>query len=305
MAFVPPMPPRVGVRLAHAVVQTIADREGIDVLHVKGPAVNSALLLAEPESRSHARVDEPARRERQSGDADILVRPEQVEDLIEAMKRHDWSLEVDFADGSTFRHAATLSHTWLAPVDVHRYFPGFAGDPAHVFERMWASRGSQAIAGRPCSVPSVTAQRLLLILNAVRAGPLGRAEIDRLWWRADASERLAVETLAHQASAEVALAAATGNLDDFIKDRQYDLWAALSAGDASRAVLWRARVKAQPNWRASLAEGVRLLVPNARRVAFRLGRQPTKRELLSALVSRLVTGARELLEVALTRVRMR
>ncbi len=38
------MPPSVGIRFAHAALQVLADDNGIDLLHIKGPAVDDSLL---------------------------------------------------------------------------------------------------------------------------------------------------------------------------------------------------------------------------------------------------------------------
>ena len=68
------LPIRVRVAMAHAALQVMADEAGIDVLHIKGVAVDPAL-----------------RSDRQSGtDADLLVRPAQVEPLIEIMTARGW-----------------------------------------------------------------------------------------------------------------------------------------------------------------------------------------------------------------------
>ena len=42
------MPPAVGIRFAHAALQVLAEDHGIDLLHIKGPAVDDSLLEARP-----------------------------------------------------------------------------------------------------------------------------------------------------------------------------------------------------------------------------------------------------------------
>ena len=211
---------------------------------------------------------------------------------MEAMSQHGWMLKVDFADGSAFEHAATLGHPLMAHVDAHRRFPGFGLDSERVFQTFWRDRQTLPIAGYPCSVPNPTAQRLVLILNAVRGGPVRQAEIDRLWADATPQEQEAVMELAAETGAQVALAAATGNLDDYAGFREHDLWKVLSTGQTSPVAVWRARVRAQPTVRAALREAVKLLVPNPRRLAFQLGRPLTRRELAAAWVERFGQGLR-------------
>lgn len=177
---------------------------------------------------------------------------------------------------------------------MHRRFPGFGDDSEAVFDALWSGRRAFDIAGRPCTVPDPTAQRLVLMLNAVRGGPARQSEIDRLWTDATPQERAAVERLAAETGAQVALAAATGNLADYSAHREHDLWKVLSSGQTSQVALWRARVRAQPTVRAALREAVKLLVPNPRRLAFQLGRPLTRRELAAAWAQRLGEGLRAL-----------
>lgn len=290
-----PMPVRVGVRLAHATIQVLAEQARIDVLHIKGPAVNAALLApCLDQCAAEAPSTEAAVVERSSVDADVLVRPEQVHTLISTMLHHGWSLTVDFADGSSFEHAATLNHPQLAPVDVHRSFPGFGSEASAIFEVLWSARTRVDIAGYGCWVPDVTAQRLILLLNAVRGGPHRRDEIEFLWGGASQSEREAVLRLASRTGASVALAAATGNLQDYSNHREYDLWRMLSSGGGSLVGLWWARVRAQPTLTGAIREATKRLLPNARRLAVQLGRPVTRREVVAAWGQRLSRAMRAL-----------
>lgn len=296
------MPLKVGVRLTHAAVQAIADSAGIDVLHIKGPAVDPGLLAMVERVDSDGRtVLEPV--DRSSIDVDVLVRPSQVQDLIGAMRRHEWTLKVDFPDGSSFEHAATMAHPRLVHVDVHRSFPGFGHDAAAVFDRLWHDRRLSEIAGIPCAVPDETAQRLVLILNAVRGGPSRRSEIDRLWDRASDEDRAAVQRLADETGAQVALAAATGRLAEYRTSREHDLWELLASGQSAPVAMWKARVRAQPTVRAAVREGVKRVVPNAGRLALRLGHAPSRRELAAAWVDQARTGARAVRDVVRQKAR--
>lgn len=283
------MPWSVGIRFAHAAVQALADDHGVDVLHIKGPAVDESLLDGE----------------RQSIDADVLVRPTQVGDLIAAMHEHGWRTQYRFEDGSAFEHASTLVHPFLAPVDVHRWFPGVDADPELAFDRFWADRHVADLAGVPCAVPSVAAQRLLLIIHAARAGRLNHGDISRGWGAASDGERAAVIEVADAVGARVALAAGTGHLHEHVGARGHELWKVLSTGDPSKAHLWVARVGAAPTRRAALRTAVRLLMPNRQRMEVSLGRPPTRREVAGAYFSRLRRGAREIVPAIRAMVRER
>ena len=138
----------------------------------------------------------------------------------------------------------------------------------------------------PCPVPSVTAQRLVLIVHAARGGDLDHPDIRRSWTAATDAEREAVQQLALDVGAEVALAAGTGRLDEYVGARGYELWLALSTGERSLLRIWMARVKAAPTRRAAVRTAVRLLLPNPHRMEATLGRPPTARELSGAYVAR-------------------
>jgi len=278
------MPWSVGIRFSHATLQVLAEDAGVDLLHIKGPAVDDALLGGGP---------------RQSIDADVLVRPSHVDRLIATMHAHAWATMYRFEDGSAFEHASTLVHPVLAPVDVHRMFPGIGAGADDAFERLWADRHEVEIAGLRCPVPSVAAQRLLLIVHATRAGALGHRDIRRSWDDATDEQREEVRRLAEDLGADVALAAGTGRLDEMVGRPGYHLWRALSSGERSLARVWLARVRAAPTRRAAMRTALHLLLPNRRRMETRLGRPPTGREVAAAYFSRSRAGTREL--VALLR----
>jgi hypothetical protein len=271
------MPWSVGIRFSHAALQALADDHGVDLLHIKGPAVDDILGGAT----------------RQSIDADVLVRPAHVERLVAAMHEHGWRTQYRFEDGSAFEHASTLVHAFLAPVDVHRRFPGIDGESAAAFDRLWADRTITDLAGMPCAVPSLAAQRLVLIVHATRAGDLNHPDIQRSWKGATDEERRSVTELAGEIGAGLALAAGTGTLHEHAGERGYHLWLALSSRDASRGRLWLARVRAAPTRRAALRTAVRLVVPNRHRMETVLGRPPTTGEVAAAYATSARRGARE------------
>lgn len=260
------MPSSVGIRFSHAALQVIAEDNHVDLLHIKGPATDVSLG---GDTRS-------------SIDADVLVRPAHVERLVTAMRQHGWTTKYRFEDGSAFEHASTMVHPVLAPVDVHRRFPGVDADPSLAFDRLWADRAVADLAGLPCPVPSVTAQRLVLIVHAARAGSLTDPDITRAWVEADPAQRLEIDALADEVGATLALAAGTGRLEEHRGERGYELWRVLSTGEASRSRLWVARVKAAPTRRQAARTAVRLVLPNRHRMEASLGRPPTPSEVVFA-----------------------
>ena len=280
------MPLDVSIRLTHASVQTLAEDAGVDLLHIKGPSLHPA-LGGRQESRPSgaAVVDRQARR--RSVDVDVLVRPSHLSRFIGRLHAHGWSTKFDFEDGSAFEHAATMRHPRHALLDVHRSFPGIGADPDVAFDRLWADRAETPIAAYPCPVPSLTAQRLILLLHAARMNAQNAEDIRRAWTDSTPQERTTLEGLARELHAEVALAAATGNLDRFRLRREHGLWAALSSGETSRRRLWWARVRAERTGTRAVRMALRLVLPNKRRMAAWLGRPPTRRELLRAYAERL------------------
>lgn len=297
------MPRSVGIRFAHAAVQVLAVEHGIDVLHIKGPAVDESLLRLAVRAAADADGAPPGRLARTSSDADVLVRPSHVSRLMEVMHEHGWTTRYRFEDGSAFEHAATLMHPYLAPLDVHRWFPGVGLDPEAAFDRLWRDRHLATIAGQPCAVPSVTAQRLILMVHAARGGVAGHRDVTRSWVDASDTDRSQVQRLATELRAEVAVAAATGRLDDFRSHREHALWALLSSGETSRLKLWAARVRAAPTTREAVRTGIRLVLPNPHRLAQALGRPPTARELAAAYARRARLGLVEVRRVVTDRRR--
>lgn len=288
------MPISAGIRLGSAALQVIADDHGIDLLHVKGPAVHESLL--EVVTRTDPVTGDTASRPlpRPSVDVDILVRPCHIERLFAAMRAHGWEMAYRFQDGSAFEHASTWLRQGLSSADVHRAFPGIGIDATTAFDVLWSERSQVLVAGYPCPVPSVTAQRLILILHAVRGGDLAGGDIRRTWGAATPEQRDAVDALAARLRAQVALAAATGRLEQYKDAREYALWRVLSTGDPSRLALWWARVRAQPNLWAAVRTAVWLLVPKPGRLRRTLGREPTFRELVQAWRGQIRLAVREL-----------
>lgn len=296
------MPVSAAIRLGSAALQALADDHGVDLLHIKGPAVDTSLLEVVSSTDPDTGVTVQRARPRPSIDADILVRPSHVTRMFEAMGEHGWQLAFRFEDGSAFEHASTWVREGLASADVHRSFPGIGADPQAAFEHLWSERGQVLIAGYPCQVPSLAAQRLILILHAVRGGQLASGDILRSWHDATDAQRAEVDALALTLKAEVALAAATGRLEAYRHRREYALWQVLSTGDRSRLRLWTARVRAQPDPISAVRTAVWLVAPKSGRLRQSLGREPTLREIATGWSNQLGVAGREL-RAALRRTR--
>lgn len=287
------MPLHAGVRLGSAALQVLADDAGIDVLHVKGPSVDPSLLSltthVDPVTGDSFQQYVP----RSSVDVDLLVRPAHVERLFDTLRGHAWKMAYRFEDGSAFEHASTWLREGLASADIHRTFPGIGVEPEVAFERLWADRGQAVIGGYPCVIPSLTAQRLILILHATRGGDLTGPDLRNAWERATPEQRAELDALAAELRAEVAVAAGTGRLDQHRDAREHDLWRALSTGDHSRLVLLRARVKAQPTFARRARTAFALMAPKPGRLRHGLGREPTPREVVAAWATQVRLAAGE------------
>lgn len=273
------------VAFAHAAVQVIAEDHDIDLLHIKGPAIDHSLQRI-PGAGDASTI-------RLSADADVLVRPEHVTRLSEALSRHGWRRHFDFDDGSPFGHAATWGHDRVGFLDVHRFFPGIEREPAAAFDTLWEGRERRDIAGIPCDVPPTTAQRLIMIVHAARGrGLRDRSDIEVAWTAATDADRRAVEVLAETLHARVALYAGIGRLAELEHAHSYPLWRELTHPSPSLLSMWWARVRAEPDLLRGARKGVHLLLPNTRRMETWLGRPPTRREVASAYVDRLTLGGR-------------
>lgn len=291
------MPLFVATRLAHATVQSLADPLGCDVLHIKGPAVDESLL--------DVRKSDGTPVARRSTDADIWVNPRQVDRLVSTMHKHGWSTLFRFEDGSPFEHASTMVHPILGYVDVHRAFPGIGVASQQAFDQLWRDRQTVLIAGRPCSVPSLAAQRLILILHAARHRVIPESpDIRRTWHDAGPQEREELLQLARVLQAEVALAAGTGRLEEFRGRRDYRLWKLLSSGGHySLFAMWVARIRAARGPREAVRTAFRLVLPKRQRLAVNLGRPPTRREVVTAYLDQLKLVRIELSKVLKRRSR--
>ena len=142
-------------------------------------------------------------------------------------------------------------------------------------------------------MPSLAAQRLILLLNSAR-GATRHSDVVTTWELGSRAERQQVRDLAAHLDAEVALAAALGELDGYAGRREHDLWQVLSAGTGTPLRLWWAHVKAEDNVWAAIRRGVVLAFPKPDRMSRAAGHELRGGELIWAYWSRLVTAARPL-----------
>jgi Uncharacterised nucleotidyltransferase len=263
------VPLSVRLRFGHAAVQYLADETGVDVLHIKGMAVD-------PELRPSMQ---------RSSDVDVMVRPEHVARLDRALREHGWRLYSTFEFGSPFGHAQTYLHDSWGYVDIHRFFPGIRLAPARAFDRLWADHVTRAIAGVGCPVPSLPAQALLLILNAGRSRATDRPDVVVAWRDATDERKEQIEALVADLDAPVAFSAAVGGLERYRGERDYRLWKVTSEG-GSRSEEWWARVRAAPTFAAALRVIARAPLVNVDHLAHRLGRRPTRLEIVTEFFAR-------------------
>lgn len=278
----PTVPVRLRVHLAHATVQAIADEAGADILHIKGPAVDPTL-------RPHGRS---------SADADVLVRPAHLKRFFAALHRHDWRHVKKLRAGGLVQHSANWHHGQLGQMDVHVRFPGIQIAPAEAFEVLWRNRGEREIAGRPCVVPDVVGQRLILLLHAARDLRHYQADVQSAWLAASDAERDDVRALACLLDAEVALAVATGHLEEFRDRPEYALWRLYADGATTSTGFKRmvAEMRATPaGYKMARVRvvgyslGTLLHVPQ--RLSNQLARRPTPHEIAAGYVALIRRGA--------------
>ncbi len=273
------IPTAVRVELAHAAVQRLAESVAVDVLHIKGPAVH------------------PGLRTRASGgsDVDVIVRPADVDRLMATLHDHGWEVETTFGAGSVFDHAANLYHPSWGLLDVHRHYPGMDRDPAHAFETLWSTRGSVDLAHVPCPVPDPLSQSLVLLLHAARTprGNLVHPDVAPNWTDRTPEERDRLRALAAETGATVALAAATGTIDEYAGTPEAALWEVFAHG-GDRIDEWGARLRAARGPRAKASVAARALRVNRYYLGQRLGHPPSRREVAVEFFRRFAAAGRAL-----------
>lgn len=282
MSDLPTVPVTLRVHLAHATVQAIADSAGADILHLKGPALDPALGASRPPST----------------DADVLVRPSHVKRLFAGLKEYGWHQVLPLRAGGVAQHSANWYHGQLGQLDIHVRFPGIQRAPGDAFDLLWQVRRVVEIAGRPCLVPGLDAQRLVLLLHAARAIPQHAGDVAIAWTDASATERHSLQNLARELDAEVALAAATGRLEEYRDRPEYEYWRIHADGADAAGKLKRthAAIKAVP--RGYRLPRLRILAHELisplrvrRRLSIELRRRPTLQEVARGYAALVRRGA--------------
>lgn len=264
--------------LAHAAIQAHADHAGVDTLLIKGCATDERLCV-------------PGRI---STDVDVLVHPEHASRFIADLTSAGWCTLTTFRTGSIFRHAQTMRHPAWGLVDVHRFFPGFQGEASATFRALWRDRMRTTIAGYPCAVPSLVDQALLLVVHAARGAMTIRQDVTHLRGVLSPQEWEVLRQRAEWLNAQVAFAAATGQLHDYRHDPSHDLWAVLSRG-GTRSQEWRARLRAAGTLRGKIRLALGAPLPNLDHLRLDLEREPTPLEIAQATVQRPAQAVNELI----------
>lgn len=251
------LPQDMRIRLGHALVEYTARTHKVRLLHIKGYAVDPGLYPAG----------------RRSSDIDVLVRPADVDTLLDLLMAGGWRPVTGFKSGSLFRHAATLWHDSWGYIDVHRAFPGVGVPPAVFFDELWASRKVRVIADVDCTVPSPRHQALIIVLHAGRDPQRGASDVSHLRSTLPNEGWQCVEAETSRFGAGLAFAAATGRLADHQGHPEHDLWAAVSTG-SSRVELLRARARAANCFPRRLGIVMSGLLPNRDHLRMSLRREP-------------------------------
>lgn len=270
------IPLGVRLRLGRAAIQTIAERAGADVLHIKGDAVDPQLR---PDQRT-------------GSDIDILVRPAHVTVLDRALRAYGWKVYSTYANGSPFGHAQTYVHRLWGYLDLHRKFPGIGLDPGAAFDRLWRDRLTMEFGRTRCPVPARTDQATVLALNAARGRSDSLQDLRRVWFDASASERAEVEYVVAELDARTAFDAAIGQLDRHRGERDYRLWKAVSE-NGTRLEEWRGRFSAASSLGQRLSILLKAPMVNVEHLGHELGRPPRPREVVREFFARPVRGVRE------------
>jgi hypothetical protein len=265
------------VHLAHAAVETLALDAGVDLLHIKGPALLPGLR----------------RPGRQSTDVDVLVAPGHARALAAALTAHGWDQRSDLETGSAFQHAANWFHENWGYVDVHALWPGPQAGPAEVYAAFAEGAHTQEIAHVPCRVPHRTAQILILVLHTARTTG-SSDDLELAWYGASDDQRAAVHALAVRLRAETAFRVGLGELH-VTDDRTADLWRYYALG-GTRLEEWRARVRAAPNRRDAARVLVSAVLVNRDHLRMELGHPPSRREVAARQWQRVRVLAAELVD---------
>lgn len=273
------VPLSVVCELAHGVAQDIADEVGVDLLHLKGAALDP-------------RLSWPGRT---FSDADVLVRPDHIARWLRALTARGWQVETSFEHGSPFAHAATMQHPLWGYLDVHRSWPGLDLSPAEAFDRLWSTRTSIALAALPCAVPQLVDQAVVQCLHAARSGhpmPSSLPAVQACWSQHDLRAR--VEARVEALRADVGYAVLTGTLDAYASHPDHALWVAISQPQG-RVAEWVARVRRERSPVAAARMLGRAFLVNVEHLEVVLGHPPTRVDVAREFARRLRQAAVEVI----------
>lgn len=208
------IPPTARLALGRAAVQLLARDAGVQVLHIKGNAVDPSLR---PIARSGT-------------DIDLLARPSQMAVLDRTLRHHGWDVYTSFDFGSPFGHAQTYWHDTWGHLDLYRLFPGIRLEPELAFKTLWRDHTSWEVGGVTCDVPAVPAQAMILILNSARSGGVAGSDLEHALREWSPQLRAEVCRLVAALDAPTAFAVAFGRLTDAASERDYELWRVITLG---------------------------------------------------------------------------
>jgi hypothetical protein len=142
------------VELAHALVTSVAESLEIRILFIKGPIANLQRL----------------RVPRDSADVDVLVDPNRLTDLVDALDGRGWKARTSWEGGHLMPvHAISLINPrWPCDIDLHDRYPGFFADQCVVFEELWANRDSVIVAAQPVPCVDSIGNSLVIAAHALR-----------------------------------------------------------------------------------------------------------------------------------------
>ena len=273
------MPLSARLAFAHAALQVIAAEERVDILHIKGVAVDASIGTVAGSG----------------SDADVLVRPSHIPLLLEQLERRGWQHYSDFESGSPFGHAATFFHDSWGFGDIHRNFPGIGLAADEAFEQLWSARTTRPLAGIPCTVPSLAAQLLIMVLNAARSGGASSrmALVRTVWDETPPEPPRAGDCTRREPARGGCLQRRSGRAGALsgtsrVPALEGRLAGGHPAGGMGRPSLGSAHASSERSgWR------LRAPLVNTEHLAIRIGHQPTRVEVLREFVARPVRGVNQ------------
>lgn len=263
------VPLHIRMQLSHAYFQHLAEKSGVDILHIKGYAFAEEIY---PPGRS-------------STDVDILVRPEHLDRLVQSALKDGWEIKAHFETGSIFEHAMTLYHGSWGLADIHRYFPGIGNAQGSAFDALWQHRRVREIAHYPCFLPSLVDSRIFVVVHAARSAAQINSDIDHLRSSLTSADWQTMRDRVSDVGAELAFAAALGEIERFDKHPDYLLWKSVSE-ETPLYLQWRARFKHAQGLRRKTRVLLSILRVNRDHLAMELGHPPSPQEIREKFFSR-------------------